>query len=161
MAVNIEMSYAKKLGLPEYSSHQFSISLTAEVANLEDVPAEVERVYQILQASVDDQIVKPGFVPGGDRRVTNKNGHANNDTNGDTKPWRCSDKQRALILKIVGEHHLDRDEIEQLAISRFGHGVVALNKLEASGLIDELLTQTGRTSGSKGGGRNFQQRRAA
>mgnify|MGYP001262262286 CR=1 FL=1 len=158
MAVNIEMSYAKKLGLPEYSSHQFSVSLTAEVARLEDVPGEVERVYQILQASVDGQIVNAGFVPGQEPSAP----APKNDADNDGRPWKCSDKQKALILKIVSENKLDRAEVEQLAVTRFGHGVALLNKLEASGLIDELLGKTGRSSGRQAGTvRTFPQRRAA
>ena len=156
MAVNIELTYGKKLGLPEYSSHNFSVSLKAEVAHLEDVPGEVERVYQILQASVDGQIVNAGFVPGANvKPVSASNG------NGDTKPWKCSDKQRALIVKIVDENKLDRAEVEQLAVTRFGHGVAVLNKLEASGLIDELLGKSGRNGRKDGTVRSFPQRRAA
>ena len=158
MAVNIELTYGKKLGLPEYSSHNFSVSLKAEVARLEDVPGEVERVYQILQASVDGQIVNAGFVPGQEQPAP----APKNDAGNDSRPWKCSDKQKALIVKIVAENKLDRVEVEQLAVSRFGHGVALLNKLEASGLIDELLGKTGRSSAKKTGAfRPFEQRRAA
>ena len=154
MAILIELQYGKKLGLPEYSSHNFSVSLKAEVARLEDVPGEVERVYQILQASVDGQIINAGFVPGAAAKPSVSVG------NSDTRPWRCSDKQRDLVLKIIRENGIDRAEVEQLAVSRFGHGAAQLNKLEASGLIDELLGKTGR-SGRKEGSVRFPQRRAA
>ena len=158
MAVNIELTYGKKLGLPEYSSHNFSVSLKVEVARLEDMPGEVERVYQILQASVDGQIVNAGFVPGQEPSAP----APKNDADNDGRPWKCSDKQKALILKIVSENKLDRAEVEQLAVTRFGHGVALLNKLEASGLIDELLGKTGREGGRKDGVvRSFPQRRAA
>ncbi len=157
MSVNLEMSYAKKVGLPEYSSHNFSVSLKTEVARLEDVSGEVERVYRLLQTAVDEQIVNPGFVPGHEQSApAPKNGVD------DSKPWKCSDKQKALILKVVAENKLDRVEVEQLAVTRFGHGVALLNKLEASGLIDELLGKTGRSSAKKAGAfRPFEQRRAA
>ena len=155
MAVNIELTYGKKLGLPEFSSHQFAVSIRAEVARLEDVPGEVERVYQILQASVDGQIVNAGFVPGANAKpVSAGNG-------GDTKAWKCSDKQRDLVLKIIRENGIDRAEVEQLAVSRFGHGLTQLNKLEASGLIDELLGKSGRNGRKDGTVRSFPQRRAA
>ncbi len=49
MAIILELVYGKKLGLPEYSSHNFSVSLKSDVASLTDIPAEVERVYGILQ----------------------------------------------------------------------------------------------------------------
>jgi hypothetical protein len=125
------MSYGKKLGLPGYSSHNFSVSLKSEVANLEDIPEEVERVYRSLQTSVDEQIVNPGFVPGESETVPAA------ETNGNG--WRCSEKQKDLILKLS----LDRNDVDLLAVERFGHGVRELNKLEASGLIEELLEQTG------------------
>ena len=151
MAVNLELIYGKKLGLPEYSSHNFSVSLKTEVGSLEDIHEEVERVYRILQDSVDAQITNPGFVPGGQPSGNGSNGNS----------WKCSEKQRDLILKLVGEHDLDRNDIEQLAIDRFGHGVTLLNKLEASGLIDELFQQTGRGNGRRNGNRSRAHGRAA
>ena len=157
MSVILEMSYAKKLGLPEYSSHNFNVSLKTEVARLEDVRGEVERVYRLLQAAVDEQIVNPGFVPGKDQPAP-----ARNSSIDEAQPWRCSDKQRALIQKIVGENKLDFAVVQQLAAARFGQDVVQLNKLQASGLIDELLGKTGSSSGRKTGAfRPFEQRRAA
>lgn len=155
MSIHIELAYGKKIGLPEYSSHNFSVSLKAEVARLEDVPGEVERVYQILQTSVDGQIVNAGFVPGATAKPPVSAG------NGDTKAWRCSDKQRDLVLKIIRENGIDRAEVEQLAVNRFGHGAALLNKLEASGLIDELLGKTGRNGRKDGAVRSYPQRRAA
>jgi hypothetical protein len=72
--------------------------------------------------------------------------------------WNCSDKQRDLIIKIVEDNKLDKNDIEKLAQDRFSKGVKQLNKLEASGLIDELLEkhggkQTGRNRFQKAGGR--------
>ena len=152
MAVIIEMAYGKKLGLPEYSSHNFNVSLKVEVASLEDIHAEVERVYRILQTSVDEQIVNPGFVPGHERPA------ASNAPRSDA--WQCSDQQKELILKIVDENQLDRNDVDQLARDRFGRGVTQLNKLEASGLIEELFQRAG--NARPGGSRNRPpQRRAA
>ena len=34
MALTIEANYSKKVGLPGYSSHQFSLSLKAEITDL-------------------------------------------------------------------------------------------------------------------------------
>jgi urease gamma subunit len=64
--------------------------------------------------------------------------------------WNCSDKQRELILKITEEHKLDKTKVDQLAMDRFGKGVKSLNKLEASGLIDELLVQNGQAKPRNG-----------
>ena len=48
---------------------------------------------------------------------------------------------------------LDKTKVDQLAQDRFGKGVKQLNKLEASGLIEELLEQTGQ---SKPRGQRFE-----
>ena len=73
----------------------------------------------------------------------------------------CSPKQQSLILKIVEEHKLEKAQVEALAQDRFGKTVKALNKLEASGLIDELLGKSGRNGRKDGTVRSFPQRRAA
>jgi len=44
MALTIEANYSKKVGLPGYSSHQFSLSLKAEITDLNQVPAEAARL---------------------------------------------------------------------------------------------------------------------
>ena len=72
----------------------------------------------------------------------------------DTTVWACSSKQRELIEKIVRENDLDRREVDDLAKGMFdGAGVRQLNRLQASGLIDELLERHGgqRRNGSANG----------
>lgn len=64
MALKLIASYSKRLGLPGYSSHQFSVTVETELVGVNDVPAESERLYRQLQQSVDDQIRHSGFVPG-------------------------------------------------------------------------------------------------
>ena len=156
--ITLEANYSKKIGLPGYSSHQFSVTLKSELADIAQAQAESARLYAVLQSSVDHNIQQVGFLP-------NVNGNGNGHGNGHTPPvetdaWKCSDKQRDLILKITDEHKLDKAKVEQLAQDRFGKGVKSLNKLEASGLIEELLEQTGqskprnqRFSPPKAGGR--------
>ena len=151
MAIVLEANYSKKLGLPGYSSHQYSVTLRTEVADLTQVEAESTRLHALLQASVDREIQKTGFLP-------ENNGHGNGlnrsgaQPNGNgTEIWACSSKQKDLIIKIVQEHNLDKNRVEALAQDRFGKSVRALNKLEASGLIDELITLTGGTpNGNRG-----------
>ncbi len=133
MAIHLQMEYSKKIGLPEYSSHGFSVSLKAEVASAEDIPGEVERIYQTLQQSVDQQIIHPGYVPG---QEAAPKVHV---LPSQEKAWKCSPKQKELILKLVNEQGLDRNEVDDQAQRRFGKGVTQLNKLEASGLIDSLM----------------------
>lgn len=65
--------------------------------------------------------------------------------------WRCSDKQRNFIQRIIRENNLDEAEVDHLARQRFGVPVAQLNKMQASGLIDALLDQFG--SKGKGGSR--------
>ena len=141
--ITLEANYSKKIGLPGYSSHQFSVTLKSELSDITQAQAESARLYAVLQSSVDHNIQQVGFLP-------NVNGNGNGHGNGHTPPvetdaWKCSDKQRDLILKITDEHKLDKAKVEQLAQDRFGKGVKSLNKLEASGLIEELLEQTGQS----------------
>jgi hypothetical protein len=152
--ITLEANYSKKIGLPGYSSHQFSITLRSEIADLSKVQDESARLYQELQHAVDTSIQEVGYLPevnGNGKHTNGNNGHHTNG-NGSDK-WNCSDKQRDLIIKIVDEHKLDKNDIEELAQERFSKGVKTLNKLEASGLIDELLEKHG---GKQNDGRRFQ-----
>ena len=176
MAIKLIANYSKRLGLPGYSSHQFSVSVETELVATGDIPAEAARLYELLQSNVDGQMLRTGFVPPLDygmdpaaastptaaNGASSSNGNfstarngpppANGNPNGNTAPldgrWKCSDKQRDLILKLVDEHQLDKHAVEALAVERFGHGVRLLNKLEASGLIDELLNTHGNGQGN-------------
>lgn len=144
MAVKLIANYAKRLGLPGYSSHQFSVSIETELPNLETVAQDSAHLYESLQGVVDQQIQKTGFVP--------PNGYGmEQESNGE---WNCSPKQRALVEKIIAENKLDQKEIEELANERFGVGLKSLNKLQASGLIDELIERHGKNA--SGNGRRFQ-----
>src|SRR5438874_5954484 len=119
MAVKLITNYAKRLGLPGYSSHQFSVSIETELPNLDNVRHESARLYESLQEVVDQQIQKTGFVP--------PDGYG---MDGDkTGTWNCSKKQRDLIEKITSENKLDQNELDQLANEMFGAKIPALNKL--------------------------------
>ena len=142
--ITLECNYSKKIGLPGFSSHLFSITLRTEIAGLSQVQGESARLYELLQTGVDTAIKEVGYLP-----AANGNGH---NSNSDTEGWACSNKQRELILKIVEENKLAKAQVEQLAIERFSKSVKALNKLEASGLIDELLEKHG---GRNGNGRGM------
>ena len=165
MAIKLIANYSKRLGLPGYSSHQFSVSVEAELTTADDIPGESGRLYHLLQSNVDEQIQATGFVPPADygmeetpadSRPANRSSVPANVTQWQRGPaWKCSDKQRDLILKIIDEHRLDKAHIEALAQERFGKGVRHLNKVEASGLIDELLdTHGGGNRQSSGQRRN-------
>jgi hypothetical protein len=139
--ITLECNYSKKLGLPGYSSHQFSITLRTEISDVNQVQQESAKLYKLLQDGVDTSIREVGYLPGNNgngnsqRQTSNGNGRGN----GDNGAWNCSRKQQDLIEKIVRENNLDKNEVEKLAQDRFGKGVKELNKLEASGLIEELI----------------------
>lgn len=163
MAVFIEANYSKKLGLPQYSSHQYSVTVRTELTDVSQLAQASADFYEKLQQAVDAQIINPGFVPGCETakptgtisgplptaRLPASAGDSELDG------WKCSDRQRDLILKIVNEHRLDKTEVDTLAHQRYGAGVKQLNKLQASGLIDELLETHGKTEAPRRG--NFRQ----
>lgn len=162
MAIKLIANYSKRLGLPGYSSHQFSVSIETELVGIDDIAGEAARLYRDLQSNVDAQMQQTGFVPPTDYGIepATPNG---NTPQAATQPiqrlhalprdpaWRCSEKQRELILKLIEEHQLDKNQIEALAIERFGKGVRHLNKVEASGLIDELLDTHGNRNANSNG----------
>lgn len=164
MAIKLISDYAKRLGLPGFSSHQFSVSCETEVNDMDQVPVEVARLYERLQAAVDDQIQQTGFVPDSNYAAVPARQKSENvphnrlqsavRTNGSNggEHWACSDKQKSLIMTLVTENNISRDAVDNTAQERFGTGVKQLNKLQASGLISELLEVTGKSGKRKGGG---------
>ena len=139
MALLLEANYSKKLGLPGYSSHQYSVTVRIELADLSQVEAENSRLYRLLQTSVDREIQQTGFLPNGGPHPLS-NGHSQSNGEG-SEAWHCTPKQKELILKIVEENNLPKSNVENLAHQLFGAEVKALNKLQASGLITELMKQ--------------------
>jgi len=165
MAVILQMTYMKKLGLPNYSSHSCAVSLTVEIPDVSVAAQESTKLYQLLQTSVDSEIKEVGFMPVAttygmnnqpadngsppqQSNAGNGNAHAqrpagNGGSGGATGTWRCSEKQRDFIEKIVRENRLDKQKVEAVAVDLFGVGVRQLDRLQASGLIDELLDRHG------------------
>lgn len=154
MAIIIEATYAKKLGLPGYSSHSYSVTIRSEIPDITALERANSEIYQLLQAAVDSEITKSGFVPDG---TSTESAPASNGNGGS---WSCSDKQRELIEKIVTDNHLDKKAVEELAQQRFGIGVKSLNKLQASGLIEEMLQThaNNRTNGKASGNKPYSRR---
>ena len=74
--------------------------------------------------------------------------------------WARRNRPAPTAEKIVNENGMKRDDVDHLAEQRFGHGLTQLNKLEASGLIDELFQQVGR-NGRNGRSQRQYTRRAA
>jgi len=168
MAVILQMTYMKKLGLPNFSSHSCAVSLTVEIADASVAAQESTKLYALLQTAVDNEIQQVGFMPdattygmnnggsngngpenganGKGRYHANGNGHhsapAPAQSNGDR--WNCTDGQKGFILRIVNESRLEKQGVEDLAQQLFGTGVRDLDKMQASQLIEELLEKVGR-----------------
>ena len=60
MATKLIANYSKRLGLPGYSSHQFSISVETELTEVEEIAATSERLYDAISSSL---IVVRAVVP--------------------------------------------------------------------------------------------------
>ena len=155
MAVILQMTYQKKLGLPNYSRHSCAVSLTVEIADASVAAQKSTKLYQLLQTAVDKEIQQVGFMPD----ATNGNGHPSNGNgngighhpapaparNGDH--WNCTDGQRGFILRIISESSLNKQDVEEMAQQLYGTGVRDLDKMQASQLIEELLEKTGKKAG--------------
>ncbi len=157
MAVVIEANYSKKIGLPSYSSHSYSLTVRTELSDMSQIEQENAKLYALLQDSVDREIQEAGFIPTENGSTSNQSNPVREHRNGNPSQdeWKCSEKQQQLILKIVKDHHLDKKEVEQLALDRFQTSVRSLNRMQASGLIKELLERDGKKNGQgrNGGGR--------
>jgi len=167
MAIVLEANYAKKLGLPNYSSHQYSVTIRTELTDLSQVEAESARLYRTLQDAVDHEIQEVGFMPDASRYgMNNGNGESRNGngshapapaTNGSharrpapaSDGWNCTEGQKGFVLRIINESKLDKQEVEALAQQLFGAGVKELDKLQSSQLIEELLEKTGRKTNGR------------
>ena len=183
MAIKLIANYSKRLGLPGYSSHQFEVSIETEISNTSELSLETERLYGSLQAAVDAQIQQVGFVPDeyygtqatqkpvpGDSCSQTTSASSVRQTHPASVPessiatvpaWKCSEKQQSLILELAGKAELDDSALNELASRRFNKSVAMLNRMEASGLIDELMNRSGATSKRSASGRNNYTRRPA
>jgi hypothetical protein len=166
----LEANYGKKIGLPQYSSHQFQVAVKSEVAHVDAIAAEVDRLYGILQAAVDRNIREAGLMPGditaernGKESANGRNGHAsvngrglqngtahaNNGGAGEDAAvpeagnWACSDKQRGYLLDLLERNGIGLEEVARLADQMYSKELPQLNRLEASALIDEVKGMNG------------------
>jgi hypothetical protein len=154
----------KKLGLPNFSSHSCSVSLTVEIPDASIAAQESSKLYQLLQTAVDNEIQEVGFMPDAVTYGMNNGGNgAQSNANGNSRPqsgnthqrpvhhhgtgevWNCTDGQRGLILRIINENRLDKNEVEGMAQQLFSLGVKQLDKMQASQLIEELLEKVGKS----------------
>lgn len=152
MAVLLQITYSKKLGLPNFSSHSCSASVQVEIADVSQVVEENARLYQLLQSSVDKEIQAVGFMPEVGYGMNKPQDGAPPQTNGKgthrTDSAGISEKQLDLVNRIVKENNISKTLVENLAIEMFQVGVRSLNRLQASGLIDELFDRYPRRNGN-------------
>lgn len=164
MAIKLTSTYAKKLGLPSYSSHSFSATVEVEVTDLTGVPAQVHQLYELLQDSVDREITNVGYLPRDqqeglrvNRRQPQNGGHEQGRHEGGGSPgrnhssWSCSEKQRKLILELIERLDMDLETAQQLSNEQFGRGLRQLDRKQASELISDLLS---RKPSATGGNQN-------
>jgi hypothetical protein len=67
MAITIQAQLAKKVPIPgaDFSSQQASITITAEVSDLNQVVTEAQRLYALAEQAVDQQLAGPPAPPQG------------------------------------------------------------------------------------------------
>ena len=148
MAILLQFDYGKKLGLPNYSSHNFGVSMKAEVSDPEDIPQEAERAYGILQQAVDKQMENPGFIPSENNKEAESKETQINGT--DPEKWNCTERQRGLILKILSQNDLPESAIEEVALDLHGRPMSELGKLQVSSVISEVLDRWGKHKKTNG-----------
>lgn len=164
MAVLLAITYQKKLGLPNFSSHSCSVSLTVEIPDASAAAQESSKLYSLLQTAVDNEIRNVGFMPDastyGMKPSQNGNGSNGHHLNGhrdsqapsqNGEHWNCTDGQKSFLQRIVHDHQLNKNEVETMAQQLFRSGVKELDKMQMSQLIDDLL--------EKNGGKNNNRRR--
>jgi len=155
MAVILQMTYQKKLGLPNFSSHACSVSVSVEIPDVSVAAQESSKLYSLLQAAVDNEIQQVGYLPDATSygMHQNGNGHPPNNGNGQNRSsndqWKCTEGQRGFILRIVADNQLDKNTVEDMAQQLFGIGVKECDKMQASQLIEELLEKTGKGNGRR------------
>jgi hypothetical protein len=157
MAVILAMTYQKKLGLPNYSSHSCSVSLTVEIPDASVAAQESAKLYSLLQTAVDNEIQQVGYMP--DASTYGMKPSQNGNGNGEHRPqqtqncngeaWNCTDGQKGFILRIVSDNQLNKDDVEATAHQLFGIGVKELDKMQASQLIEELLEKTSKKTNGR------------
>lgn len=142
MAIFPEATYSKKLGLPNYSSHSYVVSIRTELQDIAQVPEESTNLYKMLQDAVDKDIQAVGFMPEvgyGMKPDQNGGSQQNRNSGHQQEPAGISEKQLDLINRIVSENNISKSLVEEISVGMFQNGVRSLNRMQASGLIDELF----------------------
>jgi hypothetical protein len=150
MALTITATVSKKVGKPNYGSEGFTLTVQSEVTNLDQVKEESHRLYLLLSDSVSQELA------GSSTDTAPKNAEWPKIVRNASPDWKCSEKQRDLILRVMEDNGVNQGDVESISLEMFGNSdLKSLNKLQASGIIDEMLNRWGKKSsrGTGSGGR--------
>ncbi len=146
----------QKARAAQLQQHSYVVSIRTELSDLTQVEEESARLYSLLQHSVDQEIQAVGFLPDGTTYGMHHPAPANGNGGSHAAPppqpsadagdhlGLLGQAEGQLILSLVEQHHLDKNEVEAIAKELFGVPVKTLNRLQASGLIEELLERHGK-----------------
>jgi len=144
MPVIITASVSKKVGQANYGSAGYSLTVQSEVSKLDQVQEESHRLYELLNDSVNRELGTEAPPKKEEWPVLQRNTVPQANGTNNNGAWKCSDKQRDLILKLMEDHNLQKGDLQSLSLEMFGSSEVSgLNKIQASGLIDRLIEQHG------------------
>ena len=134
--LKLTASLSKKLPIEgvEFSSRSASAGIEVEMpssASPEEVGCRIQRLYDVLESAVDDQLGSPHQVPGQ---------WPNNDRpNGNGSGRQASQSQLKAIRAIAEDRGLTGHELHSLVDHEFQAGtVLELSMRQASTLIDIL-----------------------
>ena len=151
MATILNVTYGKKLGLPNYSSHQCAINIQVEIASIDRVHKTAKRLYALAQGVVDRELKRVGFLPEpGSYGVSEPRlNEPRTFKQPSASASRRTAKQWKLIQEIANQGGVGQDELTNLAKERFDSTLECLSRLQASALINELyeITMIGRGNG--------------
>jgi hypothetical protein len=142
--IKLTGNVSRKVPIPgqDYSSQSFSAGMEAEVGNeatADEIRQKIKDMYQILEASVKEQIVSNGIhLPEDKESAPARTEGRTNGGNGDITP-----NQKKLLEKLVREQQIfGKERISLLAIK---------SKSEATVAIQDLIDNSKKGGGEKHG----------
>jgi hypothetical protein len=128
--------------------------VTTEISSLRKLQSENERLYHLLQGSVDEQLKTTGFLPDAKygMLIDSKDGQNGASSNGHRSTAapvatadaaHASDKQEALIEKVAKREKFTSKDLDGIAQRLFKLPLAQLDRKQTSGFITELLLIAG------------------
>lgn len=150
MAITIAANLSKKVPIPgaDYSSQSASITITAEVTDLNQVGAEAQRLYSIAERAVDAQLAgaaqyappaqAPPSAPAAPPRRPTQSSTPYRGSSPRRGPAPVTDSQIRFIQRLMNQTKAPLSGIcEQYQVG----GLDQLSCRDAAALIDELKGQ--------------------